>query len=82
MEKTWTHKQGSQLPRIQATQRTGPVSFIGLTIHHLPASPCSHGNTHTKAVQNSPLDIQDPPNVHLRTSNKTKISPPTELKQP
>lgn len=73
--------QGSQLPRIQETERPALGGFIGLTIHWLLSS-CSHGNTHTKAVQNSPLDIQDPPNEHLRSSNKTEISPPTELKQP
>lgn len=46
-----------------------------------PPPRCSHGNTHTKAFQNSPLDSQDPLSVHLRSSNKTQISPPTELKQ-
>lgn len=81
MEKTWIHEPGQSITKNSGQQRPGPVSFIGLTIHCRP-SPCSHGDTHTKAFQNSPLDIQDLPNVHLRTSNKTKISPPTELKQP
>lgn len=82
MEKTWIHKPGQPITKDSGNTEARPCQLYWSHNSLTPPPPrCSHGNTHTKAFQNSPLDSQDPLSVHLRSSNKTEISPPTELKQ-